>query len=297
MNINLTLLYVEDEEGIREQLSKFLNYYSSKLYVAKDGVEGVELFKQHSPDIVVSDIKMPNMDGIEMAKAIKNINPKQHIIFITAHSESSYFIDAIDMQVDGYILKPINLDKLEEKLENIKEQINLKKYYIKHQKELKEKAYTDELTKVYNRAYFQERLDKEVLKCKTDKTSFSFIILDIDNFKNFNDSYGHQMGDEILKDLAITIKQNVREADVFVRWGGEEFVCMLPDTSIQNAKSLAEFLRKIVEEHIFKEELRVTCSFGVAEFNANDTEESILNRADKALYKAKENGRNRVEVL
>ncbi|MEA1891911.1 MAG: response regulator, partial [Campylobacterota bacterium] len=96
MNMNLKLLYVEDEEGIRDQLSKFLKYFSSEFFIACDGEEGLKLYKQHKPDIVVSDIKMPNMNGIEMVKAIKEINPKQHVIFTTAHSESSYFMDAID---------------------------------------------------------------------------------------------------------------------------------------------------------------------------------------------------------
>ncbi|MEA3512085.1 MAG: response regulator [Campylobacterota bacterium] len=127
-----TILYVEDEAGIREQLSKFLNYFAKELFVAKDGQEGLELFKKHKPDIVVSDIKMPNMNGIEMALAIKEINPKQHIIFTTAHSESGFFMEAIDMQVDGYILKPINLEKLEYKIEVISEQINLKRENEKH---------------------------------------------------------------------------------------------------------------------------------------------------------------------
>ena len=297
MNTNPTLLYVEDEEGIRNQLSKFLAYFSSELYIAKDGEDGLELYKQHLPDIVVSDIKMPNMDGIEMAKAIKKINPKQHIIFTTAHSESNYFIDAIDMQVDGYILKPINLDKLEEKLENIKEQIDLKNYYTNHQKELKQKAYTDELTKISNRAFFEEEFNKEVARYSREKTPFSFILLDIDKFKDFNDNYGHQVGDEILKNLAETIKQNIRQTDIFARWGGEEFVCMLLNTSIQNAKKLAEHLRKAVENHIFKNNLRVTCSFGIAEFSEDDTKESIMKRVDEALYKAKKSGRNRVETL
>ena len=417
MNKHPTILYIEDEEGIRNQLSKFLRYFSSELFVACDGQEGLALYKQNSPDIVVSDIKMPNMNGIEMVKAIKQINPQQHIVFTTAHSESSYFMDAIDMQVDGYVLKPVNLEKLEEKLENITSQINTKKELFAHQvltneitqlqdnillvldgnkqvifsnqkflkffnvenvntfnskyksinklfeknsdffysssdenwmddlkhiedeksrvvsirnenneshtflislkfieetshsililtkitnitiekKQFEHKAYTDELTKIPNRAYFEEEFDKEISRHKRELTPLSFIILDIDKFKDVNDTYGHQVGDEILKDLANTIKSNIRLTDIFARWGGEEFVCILPNTSLHNAKKSAETLRKTIEEHTFKNNLKITCSFGVSEFSKDDTKGSILKRADDSLYRAKEAGKNRVE--
>jgi len=121
-----TLLYVEDEEGIRNELSKFLKHFCSEIYTAYDGKNGLELFKKHLPDIVVSDIRMPNMNGIDMVKAIKKINPRQYVIFTTAHSESSYFIEAIEMRINGLVLKPIDLDILADKLEFISEQIEIK---------------------------------------------------------------------------------------------------------------------------------------------------------------------------
>ena len=148
-----TILYVEDDDGIRNQLVKFLKYFSTKLITAKDGQEGLELYKKYLPDIVISDIvisdiKMPKMNGIEMVKLIKNINPKQYIIFTTAHSESNYFLDALDMQVYAYILKPINLDQLEIKIETIRESINQK----------------NELENYNNR--LEERVKEEILKQK-----------------------------------------------------------------------------------------------------------------------------------
>ena len=296
MKTKLTLLYVEDEDGIRNQLSRFLKYFSTTIYTATNGKKGLELYKKHLPDIVISDIKMPIMNGIEMVKAIKEINQKQHIIFTTAHSESNYFMDAIDMQVDGYILKPIDLKKLEQKLKQIQELINLKKDYIKYQKELEYKAYTDNLTQIYNRRYFEDILDKEIKKYQIEKTPLSLILFDIDKFKNFNDTYGHQMGDEILKTLAKIIKENIKDIGTFARWGGEEFACILPNIKIDKAKELAKHLRNIIEKHIFINNLQVTCSFGVAEFCKNDVKRTIIKRTDDALYRAKKNGRNRVET-
>ncbi len=296
MNDDLTILYVEDEDGIRKQLTRFLEYFSSSLYLASNGKEGLELYKEYNPDIVISDIKMPIMNGIDMVKNIKNINPKQHIIFITAHSESQFFIDAIDMHVDGYILKPISLDKLENKLEDIKEHIKLKEYYIAHQQELENRAYRDGLTQVYNRRYFEEAFDREIARYQREDRPLSIFMLDIDKFKNINDNYGHQIGDEILKGLVHIIKNNIRAIDIFARWGGEEFVCILPNTIRKDAILVAQHLREIIEKHNFIDNISVTCSFGVAEFNQEDTKESIVKRVDKALYLAKEGGRNRVEI-
>ncbi|MBL0708161.1 MAG: diguanylate cyclase [Sulfurimonas sp.] len=414
-----TILYVEDDVDIRNQLSKFLNYYASKLWTAEDGAVGLKLFKKHSPDIIVSDIKMPNMNGIEMAKEIKKIKIKQHIVFTTAHSESSFFMEAIEAHVDGYILKPIDLELLESKLDDICEQLDtkdklIKQYLISNEiaklqnnllivldefyhpiflnekflcyfglkdieefcqkhislstllipendffspttndtkhcleelenlksderivsilnykvnrseaflvsitnvkesghtiitlseitsltllkKNLEKKAYTDELTKVPNRAYFEEQFILEVQASKEEGQTFAIIILDIDKFKDFNDTYGHLVGDEILKELASIVKTQTRVGDTFARWGGEEFVKLLPNVDLTKAKKIAENLRNSIDKNIFTQGLRLSCSFGVAEFQEDDTKESILKRADNALYKAKENGRNRVE--
>jgi len=291
-----TLLYVEDEDGIRDQLSRFLGYFSSKLYLAKDGKEGLELYKRYLPDIVVSDIKMPKMNGIDMAKAIKEISPKQHIVFTTAHSESGFFMDAIDLQVDGYILKPINLDQLEEKLDKIKEHLTLKRYYDQHQAELKRKIYIDDLTQIYNRTYFEEQIMKEISRYNRDGRPLSLIFIDIDKFKDFNDNHGHQVGDEILKEFTDIISQNIRQIDIFARWGGEEFVIILPNTSLENTKKVADNLRVIIRENIFEGNLKITCSFGVSTFRDGDNQKSLMSRADEALYRAKNSGRDRVEI-
>ncbi|RLA81600.1 MAG: diguanylate cyclase response regulator [Epsilonproteobacteria bacterium] len=420
MNQNIKILYVEDEPKIRENTKRPLSYLCDELIVANDGVEGLELYKLHSPDIVVSDIKMPNMNGIDMVKAIKDIDKNQHIIFTTAHSESGFFMEAIELHVDGYILKPIDYDLLENKIENIIEQINLKerlkeqeiltneitklqdnilvvlddkhniifsnekflqffnvlntdefskkyddlysvflqndyfcipdgqdkKDWIEQIQKLdetkrvvsilditlfipksfllsikymnntshtiitfteitsitieknnfKHKAFTDELTGIYNRAYFNEEFKKEIAKFQRYKTPLSFIILDIDFFKKFNDTYGHQLGDDILVGLSNLIEQDTRATDTFARWGGEEFVKILPDTSLEDAKKVADALREKIQNHIFKDNLKVTCSFGVSQFIDDDTQESIMKKADDALYKAKENGRNKVEI-
>jgi len=134
----IKILYVEDEAGIRENTKRPLSYMCDQLIIASDGKEGLEMYKLYNPDIVVSDIKMPNMTGIDMAKEIKKINQDQHIVFTTAHSENSFFMDAIEMQVDGYILKPIDYELLENKIHNIIKQIHLQNDYLIQQEQIKQ---------------------------------------------------------------------------------------------------------------------------------------------------------------
>ena len=117
-------------------------------------------------------------------------------------------------------------------------------------------------------------------------------MFDIDHFKDFNDTYGHQMGDEILLTLATIVSDQVRDTDLFARWGGEEFVVLLPNANIESAMKIAQSKRELIEKHIFKDNLRVTCSFGVATMSDGDDKDSFLKKVDDALYRAKANGRN-----
>lgn len=411
MKKSIKILYVEDELMVQENTKRPLSYMCDELFVAKDGVEGLELYKKHLPDIVVSDIKMPNLNGIEMVKEIKKINKKQHVVFTTAHSESNYFIEAIEMQADGYILKPLDYDLLEEKISSIIHQINLQyklqqqeiiineisklqnnllvvldfqqniifannqfldffnlttisdfkksfesfnKIFIKeslfnnenwidelthfeHDKKIvkllnikehqeqtffislstinhtkhiiitfteitdltqevdnfKDKAFRDELTQIYNRAYFNKELDEKL--ATTNKEPISLLFFDIDKFKNFNDTYGHQTGDTILKELALLVNKHIRQTDTLARWGGEEFIIILPNSDINIAYKVAQNLRQIIQEHNFADNLNVTCSFGVAQYKDGEKCDELIKKVDTALYKAKENGRNRVE--
>ena len=140
MKNKIKILYVEDEQEAREGLSSFIKRFAEELFVAVDGQDGLELYKKHRPDLVISDIRMPNMNGVDMVKAIKEINSKQYVIFTTAHSEKDFFMEAINMQVDGYILKPINLKLLKTKIESIIDTINMKKKYDEQQKQMTKMA-------------------------------------------------------------------------------------------------------------------------------------------------------------
>ena len=161
-------------------------------------------------------------------------------------------------------------------------------------KEYEHSANYDELTQIYNRVMFNKIMENKIKHAEIDSNYiFVCMILDIDFFKKVNDTYGHLRGDEILKSITLTVRRHIRSEDVFARWGGEEFVLSF-DVSLQRGVEIAENLRKSIENEIHEDVGSITCSFGITEYKKGDTLSQLLSRADKALYKAKEEGRNRV---
>jgi diguanylate cyclase (GGDEF)-like protein len=156
-------------------------------------------------------------------------------------------------------------------------------------------AITDDLTNIYNRRHFLERMQSEIDRARRYGTPFSVMFIDIDNFKDLNDSYGHQVGDKILAELATILKHWARSSDIVARYGGEEFVVLLPMTDKPRSITAAERLRTRVQRHTFYRRKKLTVSVGVASFPGDgDTTDQLLGRVDEALYMAKKTGRNRV---
>lgn len=178
------------------------------------------------------------------------------------------------------------LERLEGELQQLRE-LN---------KKLDHLANTDQLTQISNRLKFNTILSNEFTKAQATNSPLSFIIFDIDKFKNVNDTYGHQIGDHVLVEIAKVVKTALGDNALFARWGGEEFVILLANTSIDKAVQIAEKIRIAIESHYFKEVEKITSSFGVSQRTENDTKESLVARADEALYHSKENGRNQVTI-
>jgi diguanylate cyclase (GGDEF)-like protein len=154
----------------------------------------------------------------------------------------------------------------------------------------------DSLTNIHNRRSFTEFLHQEIARSERYHKVFSLIMLDIDYFKKINDGYGHDIGDKILQELTGIVNQCIRKSDLFARVGGEEFAVVAPETSLEDARLLAEKIREKVEENVFTKNLKVTISLGISQYKSKDDTNTIFKRADNALYKAKENGRNRSEI-
>ena len=178
----------------------------------------------------------------------------------------------------------------------LNKQVQISNELEKNKKELENLATTDSLTLLFNRRKFSEILKLEIERERRFGNGLFLMVCDIDKFKNINDKYGHNIGDEVLKAFAKVLQDSIRKIDVVARWGGEEFVLLIPNTEVDLAPAIANKLRKLIESSKFKDISDVTASFGIACYEENDNEESLFNRADKALYKAKKKGRNRIEV-
>ena len=165
------------------------------------------------------------------------------------------------------------------------------------EQELKRTSVTDHLTQIYNRVKLTETLQDEINRSSRYQIPLSLIMFDIDHFKKVNDTYGHDAGDYVLVEVVQIVKRMIRETDFIARWGGEEFMLLLPSTTEEDAFCLAERIRRQIEEGTFEEIGKVTASFGVTEFVFNETEDEVTKRLDDALYRAKKNGRNRVEAI
>lgn len=193
----------------------------------------------------------------------------------------------------------------------LSDNLSLESLVVKRTKELEElnsklaqevklaehNASYDVLTGVYNRRMFEEMLSKEMNRAKRYSHPLSVILLDIDEFKLFNDKHGHKKGDQILSEISAVLQKNLRESDTLARWGGEEFIILLPNITVSQAKEKSETIRKNIEQTSFCGTWRLTCSFGVTSYIDGESSDSIFIRADKALYEAKDLGRNKVQVL
>ncbi len=417
----MSILYVEDDNQIRDGYTRTLQRLCKKLIVASDGKEGLALYRKYHSDIVISDIKMPIMDGLEMVKEIKIINPDAMVVFTTAHTDSEFLLEAINLQVAGYLIKPVQKKSLVSIIQKISKIITIEKeykkqreilqyiidsensltvitdligisfasqsflslfnlenihdfnkkyisifdifsdinqfisqeiieekmhlginfqqfiqdtdeanrivniddaygnsrsYYIavsqvannnylinftditqieKERQESTKKAFTDGLTGISNRHKLKEVFDQEANQIKRDQTPLSLAILDIDFFKKVNDSYGHLIGDEILIMLAKDIQKHTRSSDLFVRWGGEEFIILFHNTTLEDAIQSAEHTRKHIATLVHPTAGSITISLGLSSYRDNDTLDTLIHRADQALYRAKNSGRNCVK--
>ncbi len=432
---NINILYVEDEDEVRELTSSFLSKFVNTMISACNGQEGLDLFKKHynddsleNIDLVVTDINMPKLNGLEMLAEISKIDHLIPSIVTTAHNDSSFLKEAINQRVRGYVSKPLNMhslidsilmvsepkylkDRLEKlnkeleltvekkthelksilnaqdnlilvinddgsfevnqtllefygyktieefsehhicisklfipknnyfvmendgvwfeeimKLEDSKRvvmmnntkgeeiifRVNIKSFMfntkhtvisftditdLKHYTyELQYKATHDNLTKLLNRHKLNDELDKEITRENRYVHGLSLLMLDIDNFKLVNDTYGHDLGDIVLKDISKILQDSIRSTDYAARWGGEEFMVLLPETLLTEAAQIAELIRINIENYENTTLNKpTTVSIGVSQFKVNeDTVDTFIKNVDLAMYDAKQTGKNKV---
>ncbi|WP_294962996.1 diguanylate cyclase [Sulfurimonas sp.] len=287
--IKETILIVDDAPTNIDILIDLLSDYD--IVVALDGSSALEIACEGNPDLILLDIMMPNIDGYEVCRRLKNMNHTKDIpiIFISAKTDEDSIERAYELGGMDYITKPF---KARELTARVKTQIKLKNLL----RNLNYIAYYDYLTEVYNRRSFFELANKMF---DEEKDNLYTVMIDIDEFKKINDTYGHPTGDKVLKVVAQTIKKSLLRNDIFARIGGEEFAILLHCNSNEEIIQKNELIRQSIENlEVDTDEkiiIKLTISSGVSEVNSDiDTLDSLLKRADSALYEAKSNGRNRV---
>jgi len=290
-----TVLVVDDSEIICRIIKDILETPTLHIEIAHSGEESINMAIEIQPSLILLDVIMNGIDGYETCCILKdNIATKDiPIIFITGNNDSDSVLKGFEVGAADYVSKPFIPEELKARvkvhLQNIKSQRELQFLM----QELKEMAATDYQTKLYNRRYFMEKLHYYVDK---DINPFSLILFDVDNFKKINDTYGHNAGDVVLITISNIFKLIFREEDVIGRWGGEEFMVCLPNTTSDIAFILAEKLRNEVGKYAYQCDdfiFHCTISGGVIEFSRDVSTEKNITNVDQALYLGKSTGKNR----
>ena len=253
-------------------------------------------------DLIVVSLGMRGFDGLRLCSQLRSLPEGRHvpILVVVSNGDKRKLTQALEMGVNDYLTRPVDKNEL---VARVRTQLRKKRYAdrLRHNVQLSlEMAITDQLTGLHNRRYMSRHLDTLLGNAKRNERPLAFVIMDIDHFKHVNDTYGHDIGDEVLKEFAGRIAANTRGIDLACRYGGEEFVVAMPDTDIAFATNIAERLRQSIETTPVKisrgpGQLNITVSIGIAKYEGNDdSAEKLLHRADQALYRAKRSGRNRV---
>jgi two-component system, cell cycle response regulator len=302
------ILIVDDHEDNVELLRARLEARGYSTVSASDGQQALDAVEAEPPDLILLDVMMPKVSGTEVARRIKANRqlPFIPIIMQTALDSTQHKVEGLDAGADDYITKPINFAELEARvraqlrIKMLQEEVERQRRALEEMNEqLRHTSQTDALTGLDNRRHLQERLDEQFEHARRLSEPFSVLMCDLDKFKSVNDTYGHLVGDEVLKQLADILTAQAREIDHIGRYGGEEFMLLLPGTVADAGVTFAERVRRAVEAHVFTFEggtLRRTMSSGVAGWPHPRirTCDELVKAADDALYVAKERGRNRV---
>lgn len=302
------VLVVDDDAVSRKVVEKHLQKAGFHVVTAANGQNALSLFDQQFFPIVLTDWMMPGIDGPHLCRLIreKQTDGYVFIILITARDSKTDIVSGLESGADDYLTKPIHPPEMVARVNTGIRILKLERSLKKANEEIRLLSITDPLTACYNRGYLDERLPYEITRAQRYNHPLSVVLADIDRFKNVNDTYGHQVGDEVLKVFAHCIHKEIRKKiDWVVRYGGEEFLIVLPETKNLGAFCMADRLRKSVAETIIKAgsyNLKITASFGGActEFQNKDKDaiaiDRLINQADEQLYRSKKEGRNRVNV-
>ncbi|MGB6928991.1 MAG: diguanylate cyclase [Syntrophobacteria bacterium] len=289
----LSMLSVDDDGELRELLHELICQMGHASVTATDGVDALEKMDEKQFDIVITDINMPRLNGVGLIKRITSDFSDTDVIAITGYQTEYNYTDIIALGASDFISKPINIDEFEAKIKRIVRERNMRF-------ELRRLSTCDALTGLYNRRHLDDNLQNEAIRASRQHYDLYLLLIDIDNFKVYNDKYGHQQGDRLLQELARIILLSIREnVDSGYRYGGDEFAATILHANPQQALMVAERLRTEYNERNL---LPTSLSIGIAKLkNSHGTLEEdlddLIRKADQALYLAKNNGGDQNVIL
>ena len=288
MQKDINILVVQDDQAVASCLESTLKLAGYRVWLANTPQEGLGFLRTDLFPVAITELRSAKMNGIQFTQQAHKISEGTNILVLTPYSFVGSAIEAMEAGAYGYITKPLNTSEIRIVVERAVERYFLlstsdeKEYFV-------DLAVRDGLTGLFNRRYFNELIDIEVNRVKRFPAALSLLMLDIDNFKNYNDTQGHPAGDELLKKAAQVFKNSVRVVDIVCRYGGEEFVIILPQANKKAAQIIAERMRVQIELY-----LPTTISIGIATLPDDGSEvEQLVDKADKALYQAKKTGKNK----
>jgi diguanylate cyclase (GGDEF)-like protein len=295
----MRVLAAEDNPVFQSMLKTMLTRWGYEAVIARDGNEAWNTLEGNdAPRLAVLDWMMPGLDGVEICRRVRRANrePYVYILLLTARTESQDLIDGMDAGADDYLTKPFNAHELRVRIRAGRRILDLQEELLQAREALRDQATHDGLTGLLNRTSILEKLDNELSRAARDGSSVSALMVDLDRFKSVNDTHGHLAGDAVLREASSRLRSASRRYDSVGRYGGEEFLVVLPGCEMAAAALQAERLREVIAGTPFRNESRplaMTCSIGLA-CSSHCAPEVLIREADDALYQAKANGRNRV---
>jgi diguanylate cyclase (GGDEF)-like protein len=301
------ILVADDEPINRSLIQRRLERAGYRVMTAENGSEAVEKTLAAMPDLVILDVMMPVMDGLEACRRLKDDETTRDIpvIFLSARDETEVKVSGLSLGANDYISKPFKAEELlarvdvAMRLKHERDNLRASAEEARAHAELaQERAVTDALTGLLNRYGLQRTLAREHAEARRYNRPLACLMIDLDNFKKINDTHGHSAGDTALQQVSTILTEAVRRSDMVFRYGGEEFLALLPETDLEGAAALAEKIRGSASTRLFGDGEHVftlTLSVGAANLCGSESGNDMIVRADLALYHAKELGRNRVE--
>jgi diguanylate cyclase (GGDEF)-like protein len=313
----MRVLVVDDEDTIRGLIVQVLEDEGYQTTEAPNAEEALKLYREQPFPLIVTDIYMGKMTGLDLLQEVKAVDNDSMVVVMTSNASLETATTALRAGAYDYLVKPFDdIDMISTVVNRAIDRYKLaadNRALMQHMKQnaeqleqlnvqLTDMVNRDALTGLYNHRYFREFLTKEIARSEQHPRAFSLVFIDIDHFKNYNDTHGHLAGDELLKRLADILRGYSGASTVVVRYGGEEFVLLVPEADTKAARELAEKLRGLVEDHPFSGREtqpcgKITLSLGVATFPESGRDATtLIDHADKALYRSKHDGRNLVSV-